>query len=67
MITRLTSRHKSTIRAPHGPASTGFPSVRSKMLQNEDVRGDTFFDNQNQQFSYSQYVTENLANATQNN
>ena len=45
MITRLTSRHKSTIRTPHGPSSTGFPSVRSKMLHNEEVRGDTFFDN----------------------
>ena len=45
MITRLTSRHKSTVRAPHGPSSTGFPSVRSKMLHNEEVRGDTFFDN----------------------
>lgn len=58
MITRLTSRHRSTVRNPianhYGPASTGFPSVRSKMLNPDEVRGETFFDSQ--KFSYSQYV-----------
>ena len=54
MITRLASRHRSTVRNPYGPPSSGFPSVRSKMLRDEDVRGDMFIDNQ--KFNYSHYI-----------
>ena len=52
MITRLTNRNKA--RNALGPASSnGFPSVRSKMLKNEDVRGDLFLDTS--KFNYSHY------------
>ena len=54
MITRLASRHRSTVRNPYAPSSSGFPSVRSKMLREEDVRGDMFVDTQ--KFNYSHYI-----------
>lgn len=47
--------------------STGFPSVRSKMLNSDHIRGDTFYSANNQMFSYSQYVVNNAeGNASQN-
>ena len=59
MITRLNSRHQSTVRTPHGLVSSGFPSVRSKMTNVDDVRGDNYYSNNNQLFSYSHYVDIN--------
>mmetsp|Transcript_35707 Transcript_35707/g.43708 ORF Transcript_35707/g.43708 Transcript_35707/m.43708 type:complete len:97 (+) Transcript_35707:1130-1420(+) len=54
MVTRLASRHRSTIRNPYGPSSGGFPSVKSKMLREEEVRGDMFIDTK--KFNYSHYM-----------
>lgn len=60
MITRLTARNGSNVRNALGPmTSTGFPSVRSKMLKDEDVRGDTLLDVS--KFNYSHYIaSENI-------
>lgn len=54
MITRLTARNRSNVRNPYGPPRTGFPSVRSNMLKDEDVRGDAFMDTS--KFNYSNFA-----------